>query len=118
MTYHTPYHHQRAHEKPYAPRLEASNSPRKNFFSMRTLYKFSTRPIVTKNKVTSNADITIKSYIHRTCLNVAGVVSNFNERRVNTSVAANVLSIARFLSSGTSSLKKVRPTKSSVKHHK
>src|SRR6218665_3690399 len=38
---------------------ESKQSPIKNFFSMRTLYKFSTRPIVTKNKVTSNADITI-----------------------------------------------------------
>src|SRR6218665_1758696 len=38
----------------------SKQSPRKKFlFSMRTLYKFSTKPIVTKNKVTSNADITI-----------------------------------------------------------
>src|SRR6218665_3023287 len=26
MTYHTPYHHQRAHEKPYAPRLYAPSA--------------------------------------------------------------------------------------------
>ena len=32
-----------------------------------------------KNKVMSNADITIQPYIHRPCLNVTGVVSNFNE---------------------------------------
>src|SRR6218665_181791 len=36
---------------------EASNHPRKNFFSMQTLYKFCTRPIIVKkNKVTSNND--------------------------------------------------------------